>query len=115
MTIPCTAAEVNAIYPRRPRFAGPADYIRHVRQARALGRDPWPPTTREEFVVIADEFPDLARRYRPPTESLRILHLPDHYGQPVEPLPELWQERFLITLRDDPDFRAAVRAVLEVR
>ena len=33
-------------------------------------------------------------------------------GQPVEPLTEREQERLLVTLADDDDFRVAFRALL---
>ncbi|MFQ5733041.1 MAG: hypothetical protein ACE5KM_13955 [Planctomycetaceae bacterium] len=85
------------------------EFIAAVDDARRHDHQPPDPVTRAEFLALADEFPDLARRYRPADPFwLEYMGLPRHYGLPIKPLDELWQERFLTTLDDDDDFRAAV-------
>ena len=110
---------------RRPIFRDASEYVESVRAAvsrnAALTRldhqcgravTVWEPQTRDEFLVLESELPELARRFRPPKEFRNIIGLPATYGERIEPFGELFQERFLSALARDSHVRSAVKNLL---
>lgn len=102
---------MNSITPR-PAFHGPDDYIEHVAMCLASGHEPFAPETIAELEAALDHWPEYARRWLPPAEDCERLGIDLSIGRPVEPLSEREQDRFLVTLRDDDEFRVAVRNLL---
>ncbi len=102
---------MNSITPR-PNFHGPDDYVEHVAACRASGHEPFAPATIAELHAALDEWPEYARRWLPPAEDCERLGIDRRIGQPVEPLSEREQERLLVTLAKDDDFRLAFRTLL---
>jgi hypothetical protein len=89
-----------------------ADYRRHVVECRDSGREPMLPGDREQHVILAMEWASMARRLKPAKAIAKYLNLPLDYPEEPPPLSEREQERLLRTLRDDEDFRVAVRHFL---
>jgi hypothetical protein len=102
---------MNSITPR-PNFHGPDDFVEHVAACVASGHEPFAPATIAELHAALEAFPDFARRWLPPAEDCERFGIDPTIGQPVEPLTDREQERFLVTLADDDDFRVAVRTLL---
>jgi len=96
----------------RPHFSSADHYVAACEYHWRHGRDEWPPATRAELVALHRAHPDRARRHLPRPHDLEMMGLPRTFGRPVEPLPESWRERFIVTLAGDDDFRAAVAALL---
>lgn len=96
----------------RPDFHGPDDYLGHVATCRASGHEPFAPATVEELHAALEQWPDFARRWLPPAEECEQLGIDDTIGQPVDPLTEREQTRLLTTLRDDREFRDAMRFLI---
>lgn len=96
----------------RPQFEGPNQYLQHVLDCLATGHEPFAPVTLEELRIVFDERPEFARRWLPPADECERLGIDPKIGQPVEPLTEREQERFLVTLANDDDFRVALRTLL---
>lgn len=102
---------MNSITPR-PDFHGPDDYLDYVADCLASGHTPHAPATIEELHAALDQWPEYARRWLPSVDECDRLGIDRTIGQPVEPLTEREQERLLVTLADDDDFRIAFRALL---
>jgi hypothetical protein len=92
----------------RPRFHSPEEFIISVRQARAAGREPWWPETCDEIIAAVEAFPEWGRTFIPAEPWRRQMGLPEMLGVEIEPWSETQKEAFLATLKDDPEFRAAV-------
>ena len=103
--------KANSITPR-PSFHGPDDYVEHVATCLASGHKPFAPATIAELHAALDQWPEYARRWLPPAEDCELLGIDHRIGQSVKPLSEREQERFLVTLANDDDFRVAFRALL---
>ena len=101
----------NSITPRRD-FHGPDDYVEHVATCLASGHEPFAPATIEELHAALEQWPEYARRWLPPADECELLGIDHTIGQPVEQLTEHEQERLLVTLAKDDDFRVALRALL---
>ena len=102
---------MNTITPR-PQFEGPNQFLEHVLDCLAAGREPFPPATLDELLIVFESRPEYARRWLPPADECKRLGIDPHIGQPVEPLSEREQERLLVTLANDDDFRVALRTLL---
>lgn len=89
-------------------WISPEAYCNHVEHYLSLGYEPCAPSTVEELHAALERWPDYARRWLPSEADCIRLGI----GLPVTPLTELEQERLLITLRDDVEFRLAFRALL---
>jgi hypothetical protein len=96
----------------RPRFRSAEDFIEAARQARAAGREPWPPETRDEIIAAVEHFPDWGRTFIPTGPWRSMMRIPETLGVDIQPWTETQKESFLLTLRDDPEFRAAVKFFL---
>ena len=96
----------------RPFFKTVNDYVHHLDESRANGREPWAPNTVAELEAALEHFPQHGRRCLPSPCELTLIGLPAHFGREVKPFPELFQERFLTTLEDDFEFRDAVNILL---
>ncbi len=102
---------MNPIMPR-PQFEGPIQFLEQFLDCLAGGQEPVPPATVEELRIALNERPDFARRWLPPDDECERLGIDPHIGEPVKLLNEREQERLLVTLRDDDDFRVALRTLL---
>jgi hypothetical protein len=97
----------------RPHFPTAGLWLEDYRAAKAEGRRPWEPTTREELILADDEKLLLLNpQWLPGRQGLRLLGLPDAFGRQPRPWTERSQERFLATLHQDPEFLAAVRVLI---
>jgi hypothetical protein len=101
----------NFITPRRG-FQSPGDYAHYVSCCISEGVEPLPPATVAELKAALENRPDYARRWLPPENECKRLGIDYAAGLPVEPLTEREQERLLVTLAADEDFRVALRALL---
>lgn len=97
-----------------PRYLCAADYIHDVRWAVRNGREIWPPATRAELEALIEEFPAIGRRYLPDAETLLRMGLPEHFGREVDRWSDLEQDRFLLTVQEDDQFREALKTLLGV-
>lgn len=102
---------MNSITPRRD-FHDPDDYLDHVADCLASGHEPFAPATIAELHAALDQWPQYARRWLPSAEECELLGIDHTIGQSVEPLTEREQERLLVTLAKDDDFRVALRSLL---
>lgn len=102
---------MNSITPRRD-FHDPDDYLDHVARCRASRHEPFAPATIEELHAALEQWPEYARRWLPPAEECERLGIDDTIGQPVEPLSDFEMDRLLVTLRDNNEFRVAVRSLI---
>ena len=97
----------------RPHFPTAGLWLEDFRAAKAEGRRPWEPATREELILADDEGLLLLNpQWLPGRQGLRLLGLPYSFGQKPRPWAEKAQERFLSTLTEDPEFLAAVRMLI---
>ena len=101
----------NSITPRCD-FHGPDEYVEHVATCLASGHEPFAPATIAELHAALDQWPEYARRWLPSADECELLGIDHTIGQPVEPLSEREQERLLVTLAKDDDFRVALRSLL---
>ena len=101
----------NSITPR-PDFHGPDNYLDYVADCLASGHTPHAPATKEELHAALEHWPEYARCWLPSPEECERLGIDDTIGQPVKPLSERKQDRWLMTLRDADEFRTAVRALI---
>ncbi len=95
-----------------PGWESPQAFCRHVAHYLSLGWEPCPPSTVEELNAALECWPEYARRWLPSEAECLLAGIDRSIGLPVEPLSEREQERLLVTLRDDLEFRLAVRAIL---
>lgn len=93
-------------------WISPEAYCNHVEHYLSLGYDPCPPSTVVELHAALERWPEYARRWLPPAEECERLGIDGTIGQRIEPLSEREQDRWLVTLRDDDEFRVAVRNLL---
>ncbi|MEQ9406202.1 MAG: hypothetical protein RIK87_00690 [Fuerstiella sp.] len=100
---------------KRPTFDSPEHWLEHFDESTAKGERPWQPATRGEL-LLADELGllEVYRHWIPQKIGLRLLGLPDHFGQSLEPYSERFRERFLATLVQDADFCSAVASCLSL-
>ena len=103
--------QMNSITPR-PEFHGPDDYVEHVKKCLESACEPFDPATIAELQAVLERLPEYARRWLPNADECSKLGIDPTIGQPVESLSELEQERLLVTLAKDDDFRVAFRALL---
>jgi hypothetical protein len=102
---------MNSITPR-PEFHGPDDFVEHVAMCLASGYEPFDPATIAELHAALERWPEYARRWLPNAAECSKLGIDPTIGQAVEPLSEREQERSLVTLAKDCDFRLAFRSLL---
>ena len=102
---------MNSITPR-PDFHGPDDFLNHVAECLSSGREPFAPATISELHATLEQWPKYARRWLPSAAECVRLGIDHTVGQPVEPLSEREQEKLLVTLAKDDDFRVAFRSLL---
>jgi hypothetical protein len=102
---------MNCITPR-PEFHGPDDYVEDVTKCLESGYEPFDPATIAELHAALERWPEYARRWLPNAAECLKLGIDPTIGQPVEPLSEREQERLLVTLAKDDDFRLAFRSLL---
>lgn len=93
-------------------WQSPEAYCEHVAHYLSIGWEPVLPSTVAELHAALDEFPEYARRWLPTPAECERLGIDASIGQPVAALNEREQERLLVTLRDDDEFRVAFRALL---
>ncbi len=98
--------------PENSGWISPEAYCRHVEHYFSIGYEPCPPSTAEELNAALDRWPEYFRRFLPPEADCIRLGIERTIGLPVSPLTEREQERLLITIRDDGEFRAALRALI---
>ena len=96
----------------RPDIHGPDDFVKHVADCLASGHDPFAPATIAELHSALERWPEYARRWLPSADECERLGIDHTIGQPVEPLTEKEQEKLLVTLASDDDFRVAFRSLL---
>lgn len=96
----------------RPYFEGPEQYLEHALDCLAAGCEPLPPETHDELLAVLNERPEYARRWLPSAKWCRLLGIDPDIGKPVEPLGERERERLLVTIRDDDEFRVALRFLI---
>lgn len=96
----------------RPDFHGPDDFVEHVAMCLASGYEPFDPATIAELHAALERWPEYARRWLPPFDECSKLGIDPTVGQLVEPLTDREQDRFLLTLRDNDEFRVAVRSLI---
>jgi hypothetical protein len=101
----------NSITPRRD-FHDPEEYVDHVATCLASGHEPFAPATIAELHAALDQWPEYARRWLPAADECERLGIDQTIGQTVEQLSEREQERLLVTLANDDDFRVAFRSLL---
>jgi len=99
----------------RPAFALP-EYRRHVIASLEAGREPFPPERRDEYLVLEEIWPSMARRMRPEPKCAEHIGLPRDYGvgaDQVQPFDRLFRRRLLKTIEADPEFAEALAGALE--
>lgn len=96
----------------RPEFNSPDDFVNHVSECLSSGQDPCPPSTVQELLAALEDFPLFARQWLPSSDECKRLGIDPDIGASVEPLSEREQERWLVTLRDDEEFRLAMRSLI---
>lgn len=103
----------NSTSNSRPMFNSPEEWLEHYEDCVRECRRSWEPATRDEL-LLAESMGILAihPEWIPCRVGLRLLDLPHWFGRRQEPLSQLWQERFVQTLIDNPGTVAAVRAIL---
>lgn len=100
---------------RRPDFSSPDDYVEYVRAGIRLGKRSFGPTTADELIAVLDALPDYTRQqgWMPHRDQLEeMFGLPTDYFDPIEPLTGREIDRLLVTLRDNDEFRVAVRCLI---
>lgn len=102
---------MNSITPR-PDFHGPDEFVANMLYWKSLGYDPVQPTTISELKAALEADYEFACRWLPSAEECARLGIDPHIGQPVEPLSDYEQDRILVTLRDNADFRVAIRSLI---
>lgn len=90
----------------------PETYCNDVGHWLSIGWEPCVPSTVEELHAGLERWTEYARRWRPSEADCVRLGIDPTIGRPVTPMAEREQERLLITLRDDVEFRLAFRALL---
>ena len=93
-------------------WISPEAYCNHVEHWLSIGYDPCPPMTVAELHAALERWPDYARRWLPAEADCIRLGIDPTIDQPVEPLTEREQERLLVTLANDDDFRVAFNSLL---
>ena len=96
----------------RPEFHGPDDYVEHVAACLSSGYEPFEPATIAELHAAIEQWPDYARRWLPTADECSKLGIDPAIGQMVEPLTDGEQDRLLLTLRDNDEFRVAVCSLI---
>ena len=100
---------------RKPDFTCAEEYVEYVRELMRLGHRPFGPTTADELIAVHEALPEYTRSqgWMPHHRQLEeMFGLPADYFDPIEPLTEREQERLLVTLANDDEFRAALCALL---
>lgn len=97
---------------RHLHFNCPDDYVEYVREGIRIGQRSFGPNNAEELIAVFEALPEYTRQHYLNPNLVRDFGLPADYFDPIEPLTEREQDRLLVTLRDDEDFRVAVRNLL---
>ena len=100
---------------RKPDFTSADDYVEYVREGIRIGKLSFGPTTADELIAVFEALPEYTRSqgWMPHRSQLEErFGLRADYFDPIEPLSEREQDRWLVTLRDDDEFRVAVRNLL---
>ena len=92
---------------------GLRSYISQVQNQLSQGLSPEPPETLEQLDWLVDEYPEYAKPFLPPSAVMHQLGKHSMYGR-LKELPELFRERFLLTLLNEPQFAVAIRKVLRM-
>ena len=88
-------------------------YISRVEEQLAQGLFLDSPETLEQLDWLVDEHPEHARPFLPPSAVMHHLGRHSQFGR-LRPLPEVFRERFLRTLMDEPQFGVAIANVLHM-
>jgi hypothetical protein len=99
----------------KPIFASADEYVEYVREGIRFGKLSFGPTTADELIAVLEALPEYTRQqgWMPHRSHLEeMFGLPADYFDPIEPLTEREQERLLVTLANDDDFRVALRSLL---
>ena len=88
-------------------------YISQAEKLLSQGLFPAPPETLEQLDWLIDEPPNYARPYLPSPSTMQQLGRHSQYGR-LEELPELFRERFLLTILNDPQFGSAISVALRM-
>ena len=99
----------------KPDFDSPQQYVEYVREGIRINKLSFGPTTAEELIAVFEVLPDytMQQGWMPHRSKLNeMFGLPADYFDPIDPLSEREQERLLVTLAKDDDFRVAFRALL---
>jgi hypothetical protein len=101
-------------YKERPMFLSPEEWFAHYESCRADGVKGWEPATRDELMLAETSgLLALHPEWLPCVAGLRLLGLPEWFGKRQKPLSQLWQEKFVQTLIDNPNTVAAIRLILQ--
>ncbi|MBI1311660.1 hypothetical protein GC176_10225 [bacterium] len=76
----------------------------------ARGQIVWPESI-EQLDWLVEHHPQYALRVLPPRSEMQFLNRPCAYGR-MRSFGDEWQERFLLTAVENPDFAPALRVVL---
>ncbi len=98
---------------RKPDFSSADEYVEYVREGIRLGKPSFGPSTADELIAVHEALPVYTKQqgWLDPN-IVRDFGLSADYFNPVDPLTEREQERLLVTLAKDDDFRVAFRALL---
>ncbi len=100
---------------RKPDFSCMDEYVEYVREGIRIGKLSFGPTTADELIAVHEALPEYTRSqgWMPHRSQLEeMFGLPADHFDPIEPLTEREQERLLVTLAKDDDFRVALRTLL---
>ncbi|MFT5093475.1 MAG: hypothetical protein ACKVII_26905 [Planctomycetales bacterium] len=89
------------------------NYISAAEKLLLQGLSPHAPQTLDQLDWLVDEHPEHARPYLPPSAVMHHLGQHSQFGR-LKPFPELFRERFLRTLLDEPQFGFAIANVLRM-
>ena len=93
-------------------FSCPDDYVEYVREGIRIGKLSFGPSNADELIAVFEALPEFTKTHYLCPNLVRDFGLPADYFDPVEPLSEREQERLLVTLANDDDFRVALRTLL---
>ncbi len=88
-------------------------YISRVEKQLSQGLFPDYPETLAQLDWLVDEHPEAARPFLPPAATMHQLGRHPQFGR-LKPFSEMFRERFLRTLLDEPQFGVAIATVLQM-
>ncbi len=98
---------------RKPDFRSTDEYVEYVREEIRLGYRPCGPTSVDELIAVHEALPDYAKQQGWLGKNMvRDFGLPADYFDPIEPLSDRKREQLLLTIRDDDEFRLALRFLI---